>query len=128
MGFIILLEPGKAARAVEHIQATVELEDLYRLLGCETVDSKRLGTLPNGRHVDMWCDDNGLLNDAKANRQVGSWTICGTFLLCAADDAGESRPFSDRELAAAIRTARAWPILPEGTVKPEPKFTITVLD
>jgi len=122
MGTIILLEPGKPARPVEH-NGPIELEDLYRLLDCQTVDRKRLGEAMPGISIDLWCDDEGLLNDnVRANRLLGEWVIAGTFLLCTSVE-GDTFPFTDLVMASAVLAkASTWPILPEDFPKPGPEI------
>lgn len=129
MGFIIVLEPQKEARAVEH-EGPVELDDLYRILGCHTVDCRRLGEVMPGISVDLWCDDEGLLNDSVlANRKLGSWTVCGTFLLCTSSQDGDSLPFADERTAGLVmNVARRWPLLLSSHPKPEPTITVTTWD
>lgn len=122
MGKLIILKPQLPAEIVSH-EGPVGLEDLYRLVGCDTVDCLRLGDLPTGIGTTLWCDDNGLLNDALVNRRVNDHVLCGTLLLTGLEPgSGESVAFNDFEAALVLATVRRWPVLPADTQKPEATF------
>lgn len=128
---LIVIEPGSEPRIVEH-DGKVSLEDLKKHLGEDvTVDVVRLGTIPpRGRSCDLWIDDEGLISDAKPNRQLPSGTIiCGTMLVCSGDESGESLPLTDAEAEFLLGDIRKrWLALAEDHPKPEPGFTVTTLE
>ena len=130
MGKLILIEPGKEPRMVGHV-GPVTLDDLHRYLGDVTVDCVNLGTIPpRGRRVDLWIDDNGLLNDAAPNRLLPNGTlICGTMLLCTVDEEGNSLPLHDEEAGFLLNDVQMrWEAMPADADKPAPEWTIRGFD
>lgn len=127
MGKLVIMRPLQAAKIIEFENDVVELEDLYRLLECETVDTRTLNRIPGStRWADIWVDDEGLL-DARvpANRELpGGDIIAGTILCCAHDNLGNSLSFTDEEAAVILAHVETWRVLPEGHPKPEPAFEI----
>lgn len=121
-GSLVIVEPGKDPRVVPHT-GHVTLEDLRRHLGDVTVQRVSLGG-----GWELWCDDNGLLNDAKPNRKLpNGTTICGTFLL-AEGVLDETEPLSDVDAVFLLRDiVRRWPKLDPDEPKPEPYWEVTKL-
>lgn len=127
-GKLIVIEPGKEPRTVEH-DGDVGLDDLYRQLGSKdmTVDIVRLGPIPPaGRAADLWIDDNGLLNDAKPNFRLPNGVfIAGAALICMSDNDGNSVPMTDEEASYVLEDiGRRWERLGEEIPKPEPSFRV----
>ena len=127
MGKLIVIEPQKEPRLVEH-EGAVNLEDIHRHIGADvTADVVRLGTIPPvGRHVDAWIDDEGLLkDDVLANRRLPNGVvIAGTIMICAAEGP-KSVPLTDSEASFLMRDIpQSWEMLAADHPKPQPSFEI----
>lgn len=120
---LIILIPQSDPRVEDH-DGEVTLEILKRYIGEDrTVDVIRLGTIPPvGRHVDLWIDDEGLL-DAQVlpNRELPSGAIiCGPMVLCSAEGP-ESVGLEEEEIDFLLADIAArWRALPADYPKPEP--------
>lgn len=128
-GRVIVVQPDQEPTVIEH-DGPVELEHLRHWLGSDIVfDRVGLGTIPpEGRLVDLWCDDNGLLKeDVRANRLLPNNTaIFGAFVLCALSDVGESLPLTEEEATFLLEDVRKrWRLLPADFPRPDPSWEVT---
>jgi hypothetical protein len=128
MGKLIVIEPGKEARAVDHV-VRVDLRDLHHYIGeARCLDAVSLGYVPGGRRVVLWIDDEGLLNDAVPNRVLPSGAlICGTMVVVAVDGEDDV-PLTEEEAAFILRDVeQRWIRVGADYPKPEPEFRIISL-
>lgn len=129
MGKIIILKPQLDPETLERdkdLGKKIDLNEMYRLIGCGTVGHVALGHLPSGLGVSLWCDEDGLYKPALLpNREVRGHQLVGTLLVCGLDPAsGDSVDFNEIEHALVMAQARGWRKLAANAPKPEPGFRL----
>jgi hypothetical protein len=91
------LFPAEGNPTLVHLAAeTIELEDLRKYTKAEYVDR-----VPLGASIDMWVDDEGLLNDLPVNSVASRFvngTIVGDVLVCAISAGGDAVGLSYKQL------------------------------
>lgn len=93
----------------EPMEKTVEkidLETMYRLIGCDTVDVVSMTDEKTGTSVDIWYDEEFLLRNKpeKPNLLLPEWRngIRGNILFCAVNKKGESVGLTKKEKRYAL--------------------------
>lgn len=98
----IIIDPrDESVKKVEMPNDTISLDDMLTQLECEYVDRVPLAT---DSHVDLWVDDEGLVNGATDRIgyfNVGTWQFAGKGLICSFNESGESLPLTN-EIADRI--------------------------
>jgi hypothetical protein len=118
---VVEVPVGEPARIVDAAAETLELEHIKRHLpGVEHVGMSALGRLPTGAKVDMWYDDDGLLNQAKPNRALPDGTvICGPMMFCGRQG-DESVSLMPEDAEMILDAVQQWTQLPPDHSKPKP--------
>lgn len=89
-----LIDPYQ--RKVHSLEVAHDLHAWHTLLQCDCLDVAHVGTLPNGRYVDCWVDDEGLLREPVPPMfKLGNYDLAGYGLVleCNPSD-GESHGVS----------------------------------
>ena len=105
MKYAVEKRPGEPAKLVEVTTSTVGYHFLKEALD-ECTIAMTTARLKEGKIVDVWCDEEGLLKNLPLNffhPQIRQ-PIVGPVLVCDHDNEGESVPLS-KELA---EEARNW--------------------
>ena len=118
---VVEVPVGAPARIVDAAAETLTLEHLKsHLPGVEHVGMSALGRLPTGAKVDMWYDDDGLLNQAKPNRALPDGTvICGPLMFCTREG-DESFALHAEDAETILEAVQQWQHLPADHTKPKP--------
>ena len=88
-----LIDPFQ--KKIHDLDITRDLQAWYEALRCDNVDCVCIGHLPNGRTVDVWVDDEGLLADEpRPFFKIGLAQLCGYGLVLESDKQGESQGVS----------------------------------
>lgn len=134
----LVIHDGRAT-IIEHAAPTMNLEDLYA--APEKVGAKRIDTVGHqcvgetweGRKIDMWFDDEGLLDPDRAPCLIEAnhgHTICGPVVVTSSNEAGETVPLTIEEAISLNMSANLYKILPVGLPwkKPGPRIEVVSMD
>jgi hypothetical protein len=85
-----LIDPFQ--RKVHDVDSGKDVVSRYALLRCELVDVVSVGRAANGRRIDIWVDDEGLIVDEpRPLFKIGQSTLCGYGLVLESDSEGRSQ-------------------------------------
>lgn len=99
---VVVIEKGMPPRVEEFDKELRNLDNLYKLIGCDcvTVVERKIG----GEYFDIWCDDeglikgdkkyiNGYLDDKRCNE-----ILCGTLVIARSNEEGEMVGLNDEDV------------------------------
>lgn len=76
--------------------AKIELDDMYKIIGCETVDVVRLEN-----NIDIWVDDEGLLKKnviTEIEINGREYQLAGRLLFMSSNKEGETVPLTNKQV------------------------------